>query len=107
HAPFLQTGGVPLKDLPAMAPWLDLWYSHISAAFLRGYLAAAGPAQVLPQSPDEFQLLLRLFLMKRAVTELESDVAARPDWARVPARLLRLLLSPEQRECAPAPEAGP
>ncbi|HNT97021.1 MAG TPA: hypothetical protein PKK31_01990, partial [Elusimicrobiales bacterium] len=107
HAPFLQTGGIPLKDLPALASWLDLWYSHISAAFLRGYLAAAGPAQVLPQNPDDFQLLLRLFLMKRAVTELEGDIAARPDWARVPARLLRLLLRPEQRECAAPAEPKP
>ncbi|MDT8285712.1 MAG: maltose alpha-D-glucosyltransferase [Elusimicrobiales bacterium] len=106
HAPFLQTGGIPLKDLPAMEPWLDLWYSHISAAFLRGYLAAAGPAQILPQNPEDFQLLLRLFLMKRAITELEGDVAARPDWARVPARLLRLLLRPEQQECVPPPEAA-
>ncbi|MDQ7772930.1 MAG: maltose alpha-D-glucosyltransferase [Elusimicrobiales bacterium] len=107
HAPFLQTGGVPLRDLAALAPWLDLWYSHMSAAFLEGYLAAAGPAQVLPQNPDDFRLLLKLFLMKRAVTELDGDAAARPDWARVPARLLRLLMRPEQQECSPITEARP
>ncbi|MDA8132615.1 MAG: maltose alpha-D-glucosyltransferase [Elusimicrobia bacterium] len=92
HAPFLLPGGIPRKELEALGPWLRLWYACAAGSFLRGYCHATGDMQLLPPDCGDAMLLLDIFLAERAVQALPEEMAARPDWAFVPARLLRELM---------------
>ena len=92
HAPFLLPGEIPRKDMPVLAPWIELWYAYAGGAFLRGYLAAMEGSCLLPQSPEEVDMLLRVFLAEKSILALDSEASARPDWVSVPAKLLRRLL---------------
>jgi maltose alpha-D-glucosyltransferase / alpha-amylase len=88
----LYYGGVRHEDRPALAPWANLWYAWMSAAFLRGYLQTARHGGFLPQAPEELELLFDFYLVKRALGEVRFELARSPERAAVPVRgLLQVL----------------
>jgi maltose alpha-D-glucosyltransferase/alpha-amylase len=66
--------------------WARVWERWTSAAFLKGYLAAAGAPPFLPADPVERAARLDLFLLDKALYELNYELNSRPDWARIPLR---------------------
>jgi maltose alpha-D-glucosyltransferase/alpha-amylase len=91
HAPFLMPGGIARKELPGLSGWLDLWFHYAAASFLRGYLAPAQAAQLLPQPPEDTLSLLKVFLAEKAALALSAELQGRTDWVLVPAKFLRRL----------------
>jgi maltose alpha-D-glucosyltransferase/alpha-amylase len=74
-----------------LEPQADLWPDRMSAAFLDAYLLAANGSAFVPARKD-WELLLKVFLMEKAVYELGYELNNRPDWAAIPMRgILRLL----------------
>lgn len=71
-----------VTNTEALRPWLQTWYVHSAAAFLRGYRQAA--ADLLPADPQELAELLELFVLDKLVYELAYELNSRPDWARIP-----------------------
>jgi maltose alpha-D-glucosyltransferase/alpha-amylase len=75
-----------------LAPWACLWERWSSAAFLKGYLGVAGSAPFVPPDPVKRAALLDLFLLDKALYELNYELNNRPDWIRIPLRGLTDLL---------------
>jgi maltose alpha-D-glucosyltransferase/alpha-amylase len=71
------------------------WYSHISAAFIRGYWNIAGKASYLPKTLADQQTLLQTYLLERALLDVRADVEDRPELAGMPFRIILHLLDPE------------
>ncbi|MGH8637872.1 MAG: putative maltokinase, partial [Burkholderiales bacterium] len=67
-----------------LEPWARVWQTWASAAFLKGYLAAAGGAMFIPSAPSQRDSLLQLFLLDKALYELNYELNNRPDWLRIP-----------------------
>jgi maltose alpha-D-glucosyltransferase/alpha-amylase len=40
----------------------------------------------VPGGRDDFNLLLKVYLLEKALIELEHEILVRPDWVRIPAR---------------------
>ena len=72
---------------------LTIWRRWVCAAFLRGYLAAAGDAAFLPRTREEIQVLLDVHLLEKAIYELRYELNNRPDWVRIPLLGILELLS--------------
>jgi maltose alpha-D-glucosyltransferase/alpha-amylase len=53
---------------------------------LKSYLAAAGTATFVPQSPDDLDVQLTTMLLEKALYELRYELNLRPDWVRIPLR---------------------
>jgi maltose alpha-D-glucosyltransferase/alpha-amylase len=75
--------------------WGRFWYSHASAAFLRGYWSVAKNAPYLPPAKSDQQILLDCNLLERALIDIRSDVTEKPDLAGVPFRVILHLLDAE------------
>jgi maltose alpha-D-glucosyltransferase/alpha-amylase len=67
-----------------LEPWARLWQTWASAAFLTGYLEAAGQARIVPAEPAQRNALLQLFMLDKAFYELNYELNNRPDWVRIP-----------------------
>jgi maltose alpha-D-glucosyltransferase/alpha-amylase len=76
-------------------PWARVWQTWASAAFLRGYFETAGGAQFVPVDPTHRETLLRLFVLDKALYELNYELNNRPDWVRIPLRGVLELLNAE------------
>jgi maltose alpha-D-glucosyltransferase/alpha-amylase len=73
-------------ELERVEPWAHAWERWTGAAFLKGYLAIADAAPFLPADPVQRATLLDLFLLDKAVYELNYELNNRPDWTRIPLR---------------------
>jgi len=67
----------------ALEPWAETWQYWASDAFLRGYLDTAGDRAFTPRG-DAWRTLLCMFVLDKALYELEYELNNRPDWVRIP-----------------------
>lgn len=80
------------EDSKALDPWLDLWSRCVSGIFLRSYLDAAKDASFMPHDRDEFDSMLRVFLLDRAIHELGDALEAPPGSAAVQIKVLSSIM---------------
>jgi maltose alpha-D-glucosyltransferase/alpha-amylase len=80
----------------SLAPWAEAWETWTAAAFLRGYFATVQGALFLPQDVNGREELLQLFVLDKALYEVNYELNSRPDWARIPLAGILRLLGPAQ-----------
>ncbi len=80
--------------------WATQWRASVSDAFLKSWQTAAAGASFLPTDSNQFRALLELFLLDKALYELDYELNNRPDWVGIPLRgvlsLLTTTTSPER-----------
>jgi maltose alpha-D-glucosyltransferase/alpha-amylase len=79
-------------DIVQLEPWVDLWHRYAGGIFLRAYLTAAGDAPFLPKEKGDIDMLIRLFLLEKAVYEIGYELNNRPDWVIIPLKGTESLL---------------
>jgi maltose alpha-D-glucosyltransferase/alpha-amylase len=73
-------------ELERLEPWARIWQTWTTAAFLRGYFTAAANALFVPAVDAQRDALLQLFVLDKALYELNYELNNRPDWVRIPLR---------------------
>ncbi len=71
-------------ELDRFEPWARIWQAWSTAAFLRGYFTAAAGALFVPAATSQRDALLQLFVLDKALYELNYELNNRPDWVRIP-----------------------
>ncbi len=86
--------GVALRpeDRGALLPWSRYWRRWVCGAFLQGYLADIKGAPFMPETLEEFDLLLGAFLGEKAVEELNFELNRRPEWISIALQEMPALL---------------
>ena len=72
--------------------WGRFWFTHVSAALLRGYWSVAKDAGYMPKLQAHQQILLDAYLLERALLDIRADIEAKPEFAGVPFRVILFLL---------------
>ena len=79
-------------DVEYLRHWADLWHMYVSGMFLHAYLKTAAGSPVAPMDIGECLLMLRVFLIEKAVHELAREVNNRPDWLMITIRGIEQIL---------------
>ena len=87
-------GALQPEQFQQLEPWSRFWYRWVSAAYLRAYIAALGPSDLLPQNKDDLALLFDAHLLEKAIYEVGYELTHRPNWLLIPLRGLLHLLEP-------------
>jgi maltose alpha-D-glucosyltransferase/alpha-amylase len=86
------------SELARLEPWARIWQAWTTAAFLRGYFTAAAGSLFIPAASSQRDALLQLFVLDKALYELNYELNNRPDWVRIPLRgIVDLLGAPLAR----------
>jgi maltose alpha-D-glucosyltransferase / alpha-amylase len=63
--------------------WAETWQHWTAQAFLDGYTTTIGESPLMPRT-DVWQVLLRAFVLDKALYELGYELNNRPEWVRIP-----------------------
>jgi maltose alpha-D-glucosyltransferase/alpha-amylase len=74
------------EDLAQLEAGARFWHRWVGAAYLRAYLAESARGNHLPKSNEEIEVLLRAYLLEKALYEISYELNNRPDWVRIPLR---------------------
>jgi maltose alpha-D-glucosyltransferase/alpha-amylase len=91
----LKEASLRSEDIPVLEPWTDLWYRYVSAVFVKSYLDTVENASFIPADREEMEIMLKAFLLEKAVYELGYELNNRPEWVIIPLRGLKDLLEGE------------
>ncbi len=80
------------EDIAILDRWADFWYGWVGASFLIEYLEGTEDTVLSLADPDEMALLLKSYLLEKAIYELGYELNNRPDWVRIPMRSIPDLL---------------
>ncbi|RPI27451.1 MAG: maltose alpha-D-glucosyltransferase [Acidobacteria bacterium] len=85
-------GLIRSEDVALLEPLAELWNTWVSVAFLKSYLDVASQGGFLPDNADDLELLLKVFVLEKAIYELGYELNNRPDWVSIPLRGIRELI---------------
>jgi maltose alpha-D-glucosyltransferase/alpha-amylase len=71
------------RDLEFLESWAEQWQHYVSRFFLGAYMERMGLGRELSEEND---LLIRIFLIEKAIYELGYELNGRPDWVIIPLR---------------------
>lgn len=83
------------RDLEFLETWADQWQHYVSRFYLSAYMERMGMGHVLSK---EYEVLLRIFLIEKAIYELSYEINNRPDWTKIPLRGIDYLIERYQKE---------
>ena len=94
HA-LLQSRSLRTEDSAFLSGYADLWYGYAARHFVASYLETIGGANFLPYEAADRDLLLRIFLLDKAVYEISYELNHRPDWVKIPLRGIQHMVAEE------------
>lgn len=83
------------RDLEFLESWADQWQHYVGRFYLGAYMDRMGMGNSLTH---EYDVLVRTFLIEKAVYELGYELNGRPDWTKIPLRGIDYLIGRYQRE---------
>jgi maltose alpha-D-glucosyltransferase / alpha-amylase len=84
---------VQKKERHFLEPWADPWSAAMSNLFISGYLKEMESSCLLPDTSAETMLLLKLFLIERAIREIDSRLRESQKGVFIPLAALDKYLS--------------
>lgn len=78
------------RDLEFLETWADQWQHYVGRYYLGAYMERMGFGNKLSY---EYDMLVRTFLIEKAVYELGYELNGRPEWTKIPLRGIDYLIS--------------
>jgi maltose alpha-D-glucosyltransferase/alpha-amylase len=79
-------------DLALLTPWLEAWYRFVSGSYLKAYLQAMQGSSLIPEDREDLAIMLRCFLIQKAVHELGHALNSRMEGVDQHLRALEMTL---------------
>ncbi len=72
------------EERNALTPQVRQWAEKLSAAYWESYRETIGTSPLWPAAEEERQRLLNVFLLEKALYEVEYELTNRPNWLHIP-----------------------
>ncbi|NTW54688.1 MAG: maltose alpha-D-glucosyltransferase [Chlorobaculum sp.] len=80
------------EDRKKLESWAELWSYHVGNHFIDLYTQHTAGKGLIPEEARQRELLLRSYLMNKAIYELNYELNNRPEWLQIPMNgILRLI----------------
>lgn len=83
------------EDRQKLIPYAEQWHRTMSRLFVQGYFSTTQGSAFIPDDRNDMEVLMRAYLLEKALHELNTELSRRPDWIVVPLRGLKATLRKE------------
>jgi maltose alpha-D-glucosyltransferase / alpha-amylase len=83
------------RDLEFLEGWAEQWQHYVSRFYLGAYMERMNMGTTLSTEDD---VLIRTFLLEKAIYELGYELNGRPDWTIIPLRGIHYIMKRYQEE---------
>jgi maltose alpha-D-glucosyltransferase/alpha-amylase len=92
YTALFKEASVRREDTPVLQPWANLWYYYVSGIFLSSYLETVNGSSFIPGDEGDLKVMLKVYLLEKAVYELGYELNNRPEWVLIPLSGIKDLL---------------
>lgn len=92
YAGLLRNNRIRKEDFNKLIPYADWWTNLITGIYLHSYLETVKGSALIPNEPEAQEMLLRIFLLEKALHSFNYELNNRPDWVKVPVKIIESLL---------------
>ncbi len=89
----IQNASFRAEDVAYLESWAEQWYHYVSSFFMQAYMEKAGGKNFLPDNQADLDLLLQIFILEKAIYELNYELNMRPDWVIIPLRGIKYIMN--------------
>ncbi len=82
------------KDIKYLETWAEQWHHYIGRFYLAAYLDKMHVSKDLTES---YKVMIRTYLLEKAIYELGYELNSRPDWVIIPLRGIKYLIDQYQK----------
>jgi maltose alpha-D-glucosyltransferase/alpha-amylase len=86
------------NEIDRVMPILQQWFEEMKEAYLRRYIDEMATTGLLPVDQHKFETLLNIYLLDKALYELEYELNNRPSWAIIPLVGIRAVVGELMRD---------
>lgn len=83
------------RDMEFLETWAEQWQHYVSRFYLGAYMERMGMGTILT---NEYDTLVRTFLIEKAIYELGYELNGRQDWTKIPLRGIDYLMGRYMKE---------
>ncbi len=76
---FILNNHVPKEDLAELLPFAAFWAHHMSGFFIKGWLDTVQNSLLVPHQPAEQEMMLQVYLLHKAIRDLNNDLNNHPE----------------------------
>ena len=80
------------EDIEKLVPFAEQWSYYMGNFFMQAYLEKATEAACIPADPEDLEIMMQLYLLEKAIYELNYELNNRPEWVIIPLRGIRSLM---------------
>lgn len=93
HEGLIAKFGTSPEEVNKLQPFATLWIHYVSGIFMHSYLDTVKGSIFIPNDTEDLKILLDTYLLEKAVFSLNYELRKRPQWAIVPVRIIKGILS--------------
>jgi maltose alpha-D-glucosyltransferase / alpha-amylase len=71
------------EDRLSLEPWASAWLNRVSREFMTAYVQTNGITDLLPSMDDGRRTLLEIFVLEKAISNVDAELTSRPEWAQI------------------------
>jgi maltose alpha-D-glucosyltransferase/alpha-amylase len=91
---FLSTSHVQNGEIEDLLPFAEFWAHYMSNFFMKAYLDKVKGHNFLPDTQEDFEVLLQTFLLENSLYYLNLELEQNPRRAVIPLRIIQSIVSP-------------
>lgn len=80
------------EDFEKLMPFTEQWHHYISRLFMHSYLDTVQNSLFIPRNKEDRDVMMRTYLIEKALYELNDELKSRPEWSIVPIRGIKAVM---------------
>ncbi len=95
---FLANRQIHPDEMQSLVPFIIMWTHYMTGFFMHAYLQSIEGSGFVPNDKKDMAVMIQTFMLESAVADLVEELNNRPDWVRIPLRVIQNILEQQEYE---------